>query len=264
VHPINTGPFLPTLHMLDYFVYNLGAQNVCFAGYNVPLTEVFDTVIVPLWEADSGLTVTRFQPEVGEDLTPTVTQLAETGCEAVLAAFTEPNYQSFFQIVSAQGLLEEMHFGMLTSGYSLSLLAASGDTLEGVYANSEFEPYTGDTEKSEDVQDFIQLTEDAGVDLTSFGEGGYIAANVMITALESIEGEITFDSVQEAIRNVSYETPMLGGPFTATGYGPTLQPNPYSQILQVQGGEFNSVTGWWIFPRAEDEKNADTLTNVSG
>jgi hypothetical protein len=57
---------------------------------------------------------------------------------------------------------------------------------------------------------------------------------------------------------------MLGGPFTATGYGPTLQPNPYSQILQVQGGEFNSVTGWWIFPRAEDEKNADTLTNVSG
>jgi hypothetical protein len=86
----------------------------------------------------------------------------------------------------------------------------------------------------------------------------------MIAALESIEGEITFESVQEAIKNIEYETPMLGGPFTATGFVGPVQPNPYSQILQVQSGEFSSVTGWWLFPRAEDERNAETLTNVAG
>jgi branched-chain amino acid transport system substrate-binding protein len=265
VHPINTGPFVPTLHMLDFFVYNLGHENICFTGYNVGLTPIFQDVFLPLWEADSGITVNQAIPEVGEDLTPTVAKLAADGCDAVLAGFTEPDYQSFFQIVDGQGLREEIDFGMLTSGYSLSLLAAAGGTLEGIYANSEFEPYTGDPSTfSDEVNDYIALTTEADEALTSFGEGGYISANIMIEALESIEGEITFESVQEAIKNIEYETPMLGGPFTATGFVGPVQPNPYSQIMQVQDGEFTSVTGWWLFPRAEDERNAETLTNVSG
>jgi branched-chain amino acid transport system substrate-binding protein len=265
VHPINTGPFVPTLHMLDFFHYNLGHDNICFTGYNVGLTPIFQDVFIPLWEGDSGLTINQLIPELGEDLTPTVTKLASDGCEAVLAGFTEPDYQSFFQIVDSQGLRDEIDFGMLTSGYSLNLLEAAGGTLEGVYANSEFEPYTGDPSTfSDEVQDYIALTSEAGEALTSFGEGGYIAANIMIAALESIEGEITFESVQEAIRNVSYETPMLGGPFTATGFLGGVQPNPYSQIMQVIEGEFTSATGWWLWPRAEDERNPETLTNVSG
>jgi hypothetical protein len=57
---------------------------------------------------------------------------------------------------------------------------------------------------------------------------------------------------------------MLGGPWSATGFAEGVQPNPYSQILQVTDGVFTSVTGWWTFPRSADEKNAETLTNVDG
>jgi branched-chain amino acid transport system substrate-binding protein len=265
VHPINTGPFVPTLHMLDFFHYNLGHDNICFTGYNVGLTPIFQETFIPLWEADSGLTVNQLIPEVGEDLTPTVAKLAADGCEAVLAGFTEPDYQSFFQIVASQGLSNEIVFGMLTSGYSLNLLEAAGGTLEGVSANSEFEPYSGDPSTfSDEVNDFIELATGADEPLTSFGEGGYIAANIMIQVLEGIEGDITFEAVQEGIRNVEYDTPMLGGPFTATGFAGPVQPNPHSQIMQVVDNQFVSATGWWIWPRAEDERNAETLSNVGG
>jgi branched-chain amino acid transport system substrate-binding protein len=252
VSPINTGPFLPTLHMLDFFKYDLKKTKFCFAGQNVPLTEVFKSVFIPLWEKDSGDKVELVIAEVGEDLTPSVTKLAADGCEAVLVAFTEPGYQSFFQIADAQGLKDKMVFGMLTSGYSLNLKKAAGDTLEGVYVNSEFEPYTGDKAKfSDGVNDYIALAEGAGEPLTSFGESGYIAANIVIKALESVTGDFTKESVNKAFRDVTYETPMLGGPFKAIGFVGGKQPNLTSQILQVKDGQFTSVTDWRIFPNPD-------------
>ena len=250
VHPINTGPFLPTLHILDFFVNDLAKEKICFVGLNVGLTPLFQQIFFPMWEAESGLKLTQVIAEVGEDLTPSVTKLASEGCDAVLTAFTEPDYQSFFQIVQAQGLTSEITWGMLTSGYSLSLLEATGpEALEGVYAASEFEPYTGDpAEFSDDVKDYIRLTEEGGEALTSFGQAGYMAAKAMIQALESIEGDLTFESVNAAIKGLTYETPMLGGPYTATGFVGGVQPNPYSLMVQVKDGVFTKVTDWRLFP----------------
>jgi hypothetical protein len=34
--------------------------------------------------------------------------------------------------------------------------------------------------------------------------------------------------------------------------------------MQVVDNQFVSATGWWIWPRAEDERNAETLSNVGG
>lgn len=249
VHPINTGPFLPTLHILDYFVHDLGKTKICFAGLNVGLTPIFQEVFFPMWEADSGMKLTQVIAEVGEDLTPSVTKLASEDCEAVLTAFTEPDYQSFFQIVQAQGLQEEIVWGMLTSGYSLSLLEAAGDSLEGVYAASEFEPYTGDESTfSDEVKDYLRLNEENDLAPTSFGQAGYMSAKAMINALESIDGEITFESVQTAIKNIAFESEMLGGPFEATGFVGGVQPNKYSLMVQVKDGVFTKVSDWRVFP----------------
>jgi branched-chain amino acid transport system substrate-binding protein len=255
VHAANTGPFLPTYHMLDYFKYDLGKENICFVGLNVPLTEFFKTVILPTWEADSGSKVNVVLIEVGEDFTPAVTKLKADGCDAVEAAFTEPDYQSFFQIVDDQGLKDDMVFGMLTSGYSLQLLEKAGDSLDGVYANSEFEPYTGDPSvHSEAVKDYIALTEAADEPLTSFGQGGYISANIVIKALESIEGDLTMESVNAAFKAVEYDTPLLGTTFKATGAAAGIQPNTTSKITQVVDGDFQPITDWRVFPLPADQR----------
>jgi branched-chain amino acid transport system substrate-binding protein len=248
-HPVNTGPFVPSWHMFDFFHYDLGHDNICFTGYNIPLTEFFVGVIIPTWEQTTGLTVNVITVEPGEDLTPAVQKAKEDGCQAVEAAFTELNYQSYFQVVSDQGLLDDMDWGMLTSGYSLSLLDSAGENLQGVYVNSEYEPFTGDPDDhTEDVREYLALTEEVGLLPTSFGQGGWLAAKIIIAALESIEGEINFDSVQEAIRNVEVPNSIMGDTFTASGYVNGSQPNTNSKIVQVVGDDFIPITDWRTFP----------------
>jgi len=262
ISPVNTGPFIPTQHMLDFFLHDLGLERICFSALNVPLNDIMQGIIVPMWEEANGVSIHSYiLSEAGEDLTPAVTKAANDDCQAVLLAYTEPDYQAYFQIADAQGLTDEIVYGMLTSGYSLNLLDAAGSTMEGAYANSEFEPFTGVTEDSpEELLDFIQLMEDTDQPLTSFGESGYIAANIVIQALESIEGEITKESVNEAFANVVYETELLAVPFEFTGFAPGVQPNLASKITQVQGDDFVTVTDWRFFPLEGAGGGAPTTT----
>jgi ABC-type branched-subunit amino acid transport system substrate-binding protein len=252
VHPINTGPWLPTWHMLDFLAYDLGHDgNICYAGYEVAaFSEFFETQIIGVWEESSGQSVNMVTTDPGGDLTPVVAKLIDDGCEAVLAGFAELNYLSFFRVAEEQGLTDQMDVAMLTPGYSLSLLDSAGSSLEGVYVSSEFEPFTGDpSEHSDQVTDFLAMTEEVGVLPSSFGQAGYLSANIMITALESIEGEITFEALQDAIRDLEYETPMLGATFRATGYSGEAQPNTTTQILRVEGSDFVRISeGWRTFP----------------
>jgi branched-chain amino acid transport system substrate-binding protein len=250
VSNVNTGPFVPTLHMMDYFYHDLGKKKICFVGQNVPLTELFKTVFIPMWEQQNKTKLTSMIiSEVGADLTPSVAKVKSDGCEAVLVAFTEPEYQAYFGIAAPQGLTKSVPHGMLTSGYSLTLAKAAGNTLDGVYVNSEFEPYTGLTDKSPaEINDFLKLLEDNDEKPTSFGEAGYIAANIMIKALESIPGEITRASVNEALAKIEYPTPLLGAPFKFIGNVGGKQPNATSKILQYKDGDFRPITDWRTFP----------------
>jgi branched-chain amino acid transport system substrate-binding protein len=132
---------------------------------------------------------------------------------------------------------------MLTSGYSLSVLDKIASTAEGTVTNSEFLPYTDDEDTTPELVDFKELMEANDLELTSFAQGGYIAANIAIEALRSIEGEITRESVSEAFQGIEYTTPLLGEPFT---WGP--QPNRSSQIVEIQDGKFVTVSEWLKFP----------------
>jgi branched-chain amino acid transport system substrate-binding protein len=251
-HPVNTGPFLPALHGLDYMLYDLELTTLCTAGERAPIAEVFNNVFFPLWQDVNQVELNIIEADPGEDFTPMVSKLAADGCEGVMVIMSEPGYQSFFQVVAAQGLSDEMAFTMLTSGYSQSLLEASGDALEGVYAASEFEPYTGDSSGfSDEVNDYLALMAEAGETPTSFGQAGYLSATALIAALESIEGEINRESINAAVLASDYKSEMLGGPFTATGYVPPVQPNPFSLMVQVQDGEFQRVSDFNTFPRAQ-------------
>jgi ABC-type branched-subunit amino acid transport system substrate-binding protein len=98
------------------------------------------------------------------------------------------------------------------------------------------------------VREYLALTEEVGLLPTSFGQGGWLAAKIIIAALESIEGEINFDSVQEAIRNVEVPNSIMGDTFTASGYVNGSQPNTNSKIVQVVGDDFIPITDWRTFP----------------
>ena len=70
----------------------------------------------------------------------------------------------------------------------------------------------------------------------------------MIEALKSVEGEYTRESVNAALEQVNYETPLLGEPFKWVPYVGGAQANMASKIVKIEDGEFVAASDWVFWP----------------
>lgn len=249
VTSMNTGPFLGTLMTFSYLADVAKAEPICFSGLNIGLTPLFVDIFIPMWEAETGKTIKSvITSEPNEDLTAAVTKASSDGCKSVLLAYTEPNYIAYAQIAEGQGLTDgDITYAMLTSGYSLNVADELGSAGEGWFSNSEFLPYTGDDDTAE-LQEYKDLMEASGQEVTSFGQSGYLAALAMIEALKTIDGEYTQESVNAALSALTYSTPLLGETFTWKPYVGGEQANVASKIVKLEGGEFVTVSDWVYWP----------------
>jgi branched-chain amino acid transport system substrate-binding protein len=247
VASLNTGPFLGIMMGLAYMAKEQKLTKLCFSSLNIGLTPIFVDVFKPMWEKQMGLTLTMILSEPNEDLTAAVTKGKD--CEGVMLGYTEPNYIAYAQIAEAQGLTDgKIKYAMLTSGYSINVAEKLGKAGEGWVVNSEFAPYTDETDTSPDMVEFKALVKAAGLGETSFAQGGYLSAKVMVEALKTVKGDYTRESVGAAIKAVNYATPMLGEPFKWVPYIGGAQANVASKIVQLKGGKFVTVTDWVFWP----------------
>lgn len=249
--PVNTGPFLGTLMTFNYMVDVMKAEPLCMASLNVGLTPVFRDVFIPIWEKTTGHKLKALiTTEPNEDLTNAVTKSKSEGCKGVLLAYTEPNYIAYFQQAKAQGLTDgSIKYGMLTSGYSDNVLSKIKDIGgEGAVTNSEWSPYLGDDDKSPEMLAFKQTMKDGGLQLTSFGQGGYLAAKIMVEALKQVKGDYTQESVTAAMTSASYASPMFGAPYKFTPFIAGAQGNTSSKIVEIKGGKWVTASDWVFWP----------------
>ena len=248
---MNTGPFLGTLMTFDYMVDVMKAEPLCMASLNVGLTPIFKDVFIPLWEKTTGKKLQALiTTEPSEDLTNAVTKTKSEGCKGVLLAYTEPNYIAYFNIAKAQGLTDgSIKYGMLTSGYSENVLSKIKDNGgEGAVTNSEWSPYLGDDDKTPEMVAFKKTMADAKLQLTSFGQGGYLAAKIMVDALKTVKGDYTQESVTAAMLAASYTSTMFGVPFKFTPFVAGAQGNTSSKIVQIKGGKWVTASDWVFWP----------------
>ena len=245
ISPVNTGPYAGITVSLYYASETLGLESVCNVNlFVIPdLAPAFDAA-VERWEAITGKTLTL---RVGaatleDDPTPLMLQARDAGCDAVVIDGVEPHALAVGRAIESQGLSDIIWIG-LTSYYTDSIASQLGSAGNGLRANSEFEPYGSD---SPALDDWRLLMTDAGVPLTSFAQGGYIAATIFVEALQGIDGEITRESVAEAMRTLEpYETPLLGTPYTF-GPGETHAPNQASKFVELRDGEWVTVADDWV------------------
>ncbi|MCY3961256.1 MAG: ABC transporter substrate-binding protein [bacterium] len=245
ISPVNTGPYAGITVSLFYASETLGLEDVCNVNlFVIPdLAPAFDAA-VERWEALTGKTLTL---RVGaatleDDPTPLMLQARDAGCDAVVIDGVEPHALAVGRAIESQSLSDIIWIG-LTSYYTDSIASQLGSAGNGLRANSEFEPYGSD---SPVLDDWRSLMTDAGVPLTSFAQGGYIAATIFVEALRGINGEITRESVAEAMRTLEpYETPLLGTPYTF-GPGETHAPNQASKFVELRDGEWVTVADDWV------------------
>ena len=250
VMSLNTGPFLGILMTLTYMVNVQKHTKVCFSSLNIGLTPIFRDVFLPIWEKQMNMKLHQLiLSEPNEDLTAAVTKAKTSGCEGVLLGYTEPNYIAYAQIADSQGLTGgSIQYGMLTSGYSNTLLKKLGKAGEKWISNSEFFPFTEDVSKSKDLADFVSLMGTAKLELTSFAQGGYLSAKAMVEALKTVKGDYTKESVSAAMKALNVTSDMIGVPIKWAPYVGGAQLNNASKIVQIKSGKFETISDWVYWP----------------
>jgi branched-chain amino acid transport system substrate-binding protein len=244
ISPVNTGPFLGGTVSLYYASEELGHDNVCYAAFDIPDWQDAYTEAVAEWTRLTGneLTYSDTNLPLDGDLTPFLLAAENNGCDAAVVQANDFHYVSMMNIKQQQDL--ELQILGLTSGYTEEVAEELGDVGDGFVVNAEFEPFT-DLD-SPVLQEWRDLMDAAGVPATSFAQGGYLAATIFVDVLRTIEGEITRDSVGEALLQLdTYDTDLIGNPY-AFGDAEAHNPNRSSKFVELEGGEWVVRTDDWI------------------
>lgn len=248
IAPVNNGTIQGYASLLYFASEDLGRERVCPVILNsAGLTEPY-LALIEEWQSETGSTPPLVDTTVnlGDDATPVLLAVRDAGCDAVVFNANEAVAVAFMNTAKQQGLLEGIDYLTLTSAYSEAVVTAleAQGTL-GLYANSEFVPFMGDDSALDEWRETLTA---ADVPLTSLSEGGYVAAEILVEVLRGIEGDITAESVAEAIRGAGeIANPLLGMPFIFDD-SDAHNPNRASLMVQATKDGWVTASDWVIVP----------------
>jgi branched-chain amino acid transport system substrate-binding protein len=244
ISPVNTGPYSGVTMSLYFASEVLKRDRICLIYFNVVGVDAAVQAAIDRWKAISGrqLTLQDQTLKLTDDLTPMVIRAKQAGCQAIAIGGLEPHAIAWAKAAKTQGLAADLI--ELTSAYTDRVASTLGEAgIDGLYANAEFEPFGN---SSPALADWRELMTGAHVPLTSFAEGGYVAAMAFVEALKGIRGAITRESVTKALDSFTgYKTDMMGSPYSF-GPGKAHNPNQSSKFVQVKGGKWTVVTQDWV------------------
>jgi branched-chain amino acid transport system substrate-binding protein len=245
IAPLNPGGLNSVTLGLYFISETLKAQKVCAIVPNVPgLTGAFNSAM-DLWAKTTNKTL-AFRDDTfdgqKDDITPFVLRAKQAGCNGLFFAGAEPNVIALVRAVRTQNV-RGMAIVVPGSGYSDSVAKALGAAGNGVYALSEFEPYTTEFKA---LRDWRSLMTESKVTITSNTIGGYLSANIFVGVLKGIKGEINKDSINAALRSMKpVKSPLIGSPFVF-GPGERHAPNISAKVVQLRDGQWVPITSNFI------------------
>ena len=248
ISPVTTGPYSAITVSMYYASEILGLDRVCQVNlWVIPdLAPAFDAAVAR-WEAITGksLALRVKAASLEDDPTPLMLQARDTGCQAVIVDGLEPHALAVGRAIEAQDLGDIVWIG-LTPYYTDAIAAQLGSAGNGLRANSEFEPYNSE---SPVLDDWTALMTSAGIPLSSFAQGGYLAGTIFVDVLQGIDGEVTRESIAEALLAMDpYHTPLMGTPYTF-GPGDFHAPNQASKFVELRDGDWvTAIDEWVILP----------------
>lgn len=252
ISPVNEGPYLDTQLTLTYGSEKLGLKKICglleIAGSTRPAYQkAFDA-----WTKATGKDFEMLDDTVpygAPDFTPYVVKAKEAGCDAIFSNGVEPDAIGVLKAAEAQGM-KDMTFLFLTSTYSEQFAQAAGFVGKGVYVPAEFAPYTEDGIAAND--DWRALMEKNNIPLTSFGQGGYLAATHFLETLKTIKGDVTHETVAAAFKAQTKpsENAMTGTPYIF-GDGSSHSSNTAGWPITIQPGSttWASAADDWVIAK---------------
>lgn len=252
IAPANIGPFNDTTLTMLYGSEELGLENLCVFTSIIGSTGPAYSAAIDRWSEVTGkepLYVDDTVPYGGADYTTYVVRAKEAGCDAIVSNAVEPDAIGQIKAANQQGW-DDVSFLFLTAVFSESFAAAVDNSGAGVYVPAEFFPFTEDSDVN---TEWKTLMEENGITLTSFSQGGYLAATFMVEVLESIDGDITRESVNEALATMQpIDNDMIAYPYefdkiAAQDY----EPGGWPVMLKSGTGAWERAADDWVLVPAE-------------
>jgi branched-chain amino acid transport system substrate-binding protein len=245
IAPANVGPYLGTQAILQYGSQQLHLKKICAFFSIIAGTGSAYAHAVADWSAATGQTLALDDtsvPPTTSDFTPYLLHARQLGCDGIFVNAIEPAAVTLAKDMVAQ----KMTIPLLTlsSTYTAQAAAAIGDVGFPLYSASEFAPYT-DPSATENA-DWRSLMTADHIPLTSFSQGGYLAATYLVQVLKTIHGDITRASVTAALHSMSpISTAMTGTPWVF-GSEPAHNPNSAIKIVVLKAGGWSIAQAAWV------------------
>ena len=246
IAPVNTGPYLGTQVILQYASEQLHLKRICGFFTIIGGTSKAYQKAVQDWSATTGQKLAlqdESLPSGATDFSPYVLHAKQLGCDGIYFNGVAPMVVSWAKAMKAQGMTD-VPLLTLSAAYTTQAAQAIGDPGFPLYSASEFAPYTDAS--AQENSDWRALSQANNIPLTSFSQGGYLAATDLVQVLKSIKGDITRDSVTKALRAMSpISNPMVGSPWV---FGPAAAHNPNStlKIVRLESGAWQPVGTDWV------------------
>lgn len=250
IAPVNIGPFNDMTLTLLNGSENLGLDNICVLLEIAGSTKPAYMAGVDRWSKITGkkpLLVDDTVPYGGSDYTPYIVKAKEAGCKAIAVNAIEPDAIGQVKAAQAQGW-DDVTFLFLTSVYSDNFAKALDWTGAGAHIPAEFYPFT---EESDINADWRSLMEENKIPLTSFSQGGYLAATNFLKVVEGMDGDITRESVAEALKNMEpIDNDMVASPYQFTKVATQdFEPGAWPVVLKSGTNAWKkSAEDWLMVP----------------
>ncbi|MBN9178661.1 MAG: ABC transporter substrate-binding protein [Microbacterium sp.] len=214
ISPANVGPFNDLTLTLLYGSEELKLDDICVLLEIAGSTRPAYQAAIDKWTEITGkkpLYIDDTVPYGASDYTPYIVKARQQGCKALAINPVEPDAIGQVKAANAQGW-NDVTWLYLTSVYSENFAKAIDDAGAGIYVPAEFYPFTEDSDINKEWRDLMTKN---NIPLTSFSQGGFLAATYFIEALKKVDGDVTRESVSKAIKAMDpIENPMVGDPYT--------------------------------------------------
>lgn len=249
IAPLNTGPYFDMFASLWNGSETLGFEKIC--AFIVPDDAAGRSAYQQAedaWAAETGKSLVMMDDSLvrGQaSYAGNVAQITTDKCDSIFINEVGAAVTAFLSEATNQGI--DLPVLALTSTYSQEFV----DTLNyggAVHVPAEFSPWSDPSDSSNDA--WRELMEANNIGLTSFAQGGYLAAKAFIHILETIDGDVTRDSFTEAARGMTEGMDtggMIGAPWLF-GEGDSHQANSsaWPLVIEANSGEWTSLGPWFI------------------
>ena len=202
---VNMGPYYSSLGGAQAAIRAGATGTMVIVTPNIPGVELINAGVVAFAEENGleGISITEDVP-IADPATLAQRLVQEAGeGGAVVLDFTGPAVLPLLQAIDQQGLTDTVIWASSTPPNDPSVAEAlSPNWNDKFLINAEFNPLDSGMPDQNHMNE-IREQYAPDINLSSFGQMGYLAGRIATDALLGIEGDITKESVNEAFRGVT-------------------------------------------------------------